>query len=127
MAAFNVCVTADSNEKMELRCAVYGFDDSGVHTIEEGEALNDGDSIIALPIPPVQEYNVIIGPADDGGHINEEKSHKYSFSTFTPELSIARIGGWNSLGLAAYGVFLLLPTVLHIKEAIQWHISRSRI
>ena len=48
-------------------------------------------------------------------------------STFTPELSIARIGGWNSLGLAAYGVFLLLPTVLHIKEAIQWHISRSKI
>ena len=48
-------------------------------------------------------------------------------ATFTPELSIARIGGWNSLGLAAYGVFLLLPTVLHIKEAIQWHISRSRI
>lgn len=48
-------------------------------------------------------------------------------ATFTPELSIVRIGGWNSLGLAAYGVFLLLPTVLHIKEAIQWHISRSRI
>ncbi len=48
-------------------------------------------------------------------------------ATFTPELSIARIGGWNSLGLAAYGVFLLLPTALHIKEAIQWHISRLRI
>ncbi len=48
-------------------------------------------------------------------------------ATFTPELFIARIEGWNSLGLAAYGVFLLLPTVLHIKEAIQWHISRSRI
>ena len=48
-------------------------------------------------------------------------------ATFTPEQSIARIGGWHSLGLAAYGVFLLLPTVLHIKEAIQWHISRSRI
>ena len=48
-------------------------------------------------------------------------------ATFTPELSIARIEGWNSLGLAAYGVFLLLPTVLHIKEAIQWHISRSKI
>ncbi len=48
-------------------------------------------------------------------------------ATFTPELSIARIGGWNSLGLAVYGVFLLLPTVLHIKEAIQWHISRSKI
>ena len=48
-------------------------------------------------------------------------------ATFTPELFIARIEGWNSLGLAAYGVFLLLPTVLHIKEAIQWHISRSKI
>lgn len=46
---------------------------------------------------------------------------------FTPVLSIAPIRGWNFLGLAAYGVFLLIPTALHTKEAIQWHISRSRI
>lgn len=48
-------------------------------------------------------------------------------AAFTPILAIAPIGGWNSLGLAAYGMFLLLPTALHTKEAIQWHISRSKI
>lgn len=48
-------------------------------------------------------------------------------AAFTPILSVASIGGWNALGLAAYGAFLLVPTVLHIKEAIQWRISRSRI
>lgn len=48
-------------------------------------------------------------------------------AAFTPILSIAPIGGWNLLGLLAYGMFLLLPTALHIKEAIQWHISRSMI
>lgn len=48
-------------------------------------------------------------------------------AAFTPILSIAPIGGWNLLGLLAYGMFLLLPTALHIKEAIQWHISRSKI
>ncbi len=46
---------------------------------------------------------------------------------FTPNLSIAKVSGWNWLGLAAYAAFLFLPTALHIKEAIQWRISRSRI
>ena len=32
-----------------------------------------------------------------------------------------------SWGLATYTGYLLIPTVLHIKEAIQWHISRSGI
>ena len=48
-------------------------------------------------------------------------------AAFTPILAIAPIGGWNSLGIVAYGMFLLLPTALHTKEAIQWHISRSKI
>ena len=48
-------------------------------------------------------------------------------ANFTPTMDIAKIDGWNSLGLVAYAAFLLLPTALHIKEAIQWHISRSRI
>lgn len=48
-------------------------------------------------------------------------------ASFTPNLNIANVSGWNSLGLIAYAAFLLLPTALHIKEAIQWHISRSRI
>lgn len=48
-------------------------------------------------------------------------------ATFTPVLSLAPVRGINALGLAAYCVYLLIPTLLHIKEALQWHISRSKI
>lgn len=48
-------------------------------------------------------------------------------ATFTPDLYIAPITGLNTLGFIAYCAFLLIPTALHIKEAIQWHISRSKI
>lgn len=44
-------------------------------------------------------------------------------ASFTPRLKIGR-AGW---GLAVYGIFLLLPTLLHIKEVISWRISISRI
>ena len=44
-------------------------------------------------------------------------------AVFTPAFSVAPI----SWGLAAYCVYLFLPTALHIKEAIQWHILRSKI
>ena len=44
-------------------------------------------------------------------------------ATFTPELQIAA----TSWGIVAYTAYLLIPTALSIKEAIQWHISRSRI
>ena len=46
---------------------------------------------------------------------------------FTPRIVIAPINGHHILGLAAYCLYLLIPTILHIKEAIQWHISKSRI
>ena len=42
---------------------------------------------------------------------------------FIPSLQIAPL----SWGFFAYCVFLLLPTALHLKEAITWHILRSRI
>jgi len=42
---------------------------------------------------------------------------------FTPEFYLAE----PTWGLAAYGAFLLIPPVLYIKEAVQWHISISRI
>lgn len=42
---------------------------------------------------------------------------------FTPEIQIATI----SWGILPYTVYLLIPTLLHIKEALQWHISRSKI
>jgi len=48
-------------------------------------------------------------------------------ATYTPELYIAPVSGFHTLGLAAYWVYLLIPTILHCKEAIQWHISRSKI
>jgi len=44
-------------------------------------------------------------------------------ATFTPEFYIAP----PTWGLAAYCVFLMIPSVLHIQEAYLWHISISRI
>ena len=45
------------------------------------------------------------------------------FSTaFVPTIEIAPV----SWGLVTYICYLLIPTALHIKEAIQWHISRSK-
>ena len=48
-------------------------------------------------------------------------------ATYTPELYIAPVSGVHILGFAAYCTYLSVPTVLHIKEAIQWHISKSKI
>ena len=44
-------------------------------------------------------------------------------AAYTPALSIAPV----TWGLAAYGLFLGLPIILNVKEAITWHISISRI
>lgn len=44
-------------------------------------------------------------------------------ANFTPILEVAPV----SWGMAVYGAYLLIPTVLQIKESILWHISRSRI
>ena len=44
-------------------------------------------------------------------------------ATFTPDFYIAP----PTWGLGAYFAFLLIPPVLQLKEAIQWHISISRI
>ena len=46
---------------------------------------------------------------------------------YTPEYSVAPVSGIHVTGLIAYCLYLLIPTVLHLKEAIQWHISRSKI
>lgn len=42
---------------------------------------------------------------------------------FVPTTKLAPV----SWGLIAYTCYLLIPTVLHIKEAVSWHISRSKI
>ena len=48
-------------------------------------------------------------------------------ATFTPEWYIAPVSGTYLSGFIAYCAYLFIPTVLHIKEAVQWHISRSKI
>lgn len=42
---------------------------------------------------------------------------------FTPVYRTAPL----SWGIVPYTLYLLIPTVLHIKENLQWHISRSKI
>ena len=44
-------------------------------------------------------------------------------ATFTPALSFAPL----TPALIAYGILLLLPVLLHLKEAVLWHILRSKI
>ena len=44
-------------------------------------------------------------------------------ATYMPEFYISP----PSWGIVPYGIFLLIPIALHTKEAIQWHISRSKI
>ena len=48
-------------------------------------------------------------------------------ATYTPVYYIAPIKGIRGLGLIFYTVYLLIPTILHIKEAAQWRISISKI
>jgi energy-coupling factor transport system permease protein len=46
---------------------------------------------------------------------------------FLPERNITPIKGFNTMGFVAYIGYLLIPTLLNIKEVIQWNISKSRI
>ena len=48
-------------------------------------------------------------------------------AAYTPVMNITPVTGRHVWGFAAYCAFLSLPTVLYIKEAIQWRVSRSRI
>ena len=45
------------------------------------------------------------------------------FVVFVPDIRLAA----PSWGLVVYACYLLIPTIMHIKEALQWHISRSGI
>lgn len=46
---------------------------------------------------------------------------------YTPAMAVAPMVGKNFWGLMAYALFLLAPTLLNLKEDVQWHISRSGI
>ena len=46
---------------------------------------------------------------------------------FLPERSITPINSKNIIGFIAYLGYLMIPTILNIKEVIQWNISKSKI
>ena len=46
---------------------------------------------------------------------------------FLPERNITPINGFNIIGFIAYLGYLLIPTLLNIKEVVQWNISKSKI
>lgn len=47
---------------------------------------------------------------------------------YTPRLIISGSDDpFTTTGIIAYGLFLIIPTALNIKEAITWHVFRSRI
>ena len=48
-------------------------------------------------------------------------------ATYTPDFYLAPVKGFHTLGFIAYCAYLMIPTILHIKETIQWHISNSKI
>lgn len=48
-------------------------------------------------------------------------------AAFTPKLYMTPVAGRYAPGFIAYWAYLLIPTALHIKEALQWSISRSKI
>lgn len=48
----------------------------------------------------------------------------HTTATFTPEWYLAPI---SPIGLLLYGSLALIPTLLHLQEALSWHISRLKI
>ena len=100
-------ITADS-----MRSRGYGTDTRTtfqIHTM-------DGQDVVLLAVMAVLAA-AIIGLIAGGGTV----------ANYTPVMEITPVTGRYLVGFAAYCVFLSLPTVLYIKEAVQWHISRSRI
>ena len=51
----------------------------------------------------------------------------YLYCQFFPKLNIAPIGSLNIIGFIAYLGYIFIPTLLNIKETIQWNISKYRI
>ena len=46
---------------------------------------------------------------------------------FLPERNITPIKGFNIIGFFAYLGYLMIPTLLNIREVVQWNISESKI
>lgn len=49
------------------------------------------------------------------------------YAEFIPRWQMADISGINAIGFIAYLAFLFIPTALHIKEIVQWNISKYKI
>ncbi len=60
---------------------------------------------------------IVIFFAANGGMIAE----------FLPERNITPIKGFNIIGFIAYLGYLLIPTILNVKEVTEWKISESKI
>lgn len=49
-------------------------------------------------------------------------------ATYTPVMNISKLSNpYTAIGILAYCVFLAIPTILNVTEAITWHILRSKI
>lgn len=48
-------------------------------------------------------------------------------ASFLPTITVASLKGVQGLSLAAYWLFLIIPSALQIKESVQWTILRSKI
>ena len=46
---------------------------------------------------------------------------------FLPERNFAPVNGINIIGFTAYLGYLLIPTMMNLKEVLQWNISKSKI
>jgi energy-coupling factor transport system permease protein len=100
-------VTGDS-----MRSRGYGC---GKRTSFQLSLLTNRDCLLILAMIPML---IMVFAALMCGH---------TAAVFTPRPEITPIRGFGFSSLITYGAYLLIPTVLHIKEAIRWHISRSKI
>ena len=48
-------------------------------------------------------------------------------AVFVPSLNLAPVSGVYALGFGAYWGYLLIPTLLHLREALQWRILKFKI
>lgn len=100
-------ITADS-----MRSRGYGTEKRSSYQIQKMKKLD----VILLSVMAVLAAAIVWLIAGGG-----------TAADYTPIMKITPVTGKYLLGFAAYCVFLSLPTVLYIKETIQWHISRSKI